>query len=335
VPSPHFAPAAPTATPVPGAPGGLTPQEQAILAQSRFASEANMSYVAGVRVGRRLRFGEALQVGLNLARSCLTVVQRAPELLAVTAVALVFGLVLVVGYVKLLGGFDAIASGGRFAVMVKDFPLLLVLAVVGVCSQAVIVVVAREVVDGRRGSVAQGWTATVARLPQLIGFALVFTIERSFTNALRNSRGGRFAADLIDRAWDFATFLAVPVIVFEPGVGPLAAVQRSAQLVRTRMGTQLAATGVIGIAVFVCTLPFLFVALAVGMMVSPMVAVILVLMVLLLEVLVASTLQGVLSAVMYRFVTTGLVAPAFSETQLMRVFGTSPSTAGGWAPAPA
>jgi hypothetical protein len=317
----------------PTAPLSLSPDEQLMLAQGRMASEQQMGAIAGVRPGRRLGFLEAVQVGLDLARSTWTVVVRAPELLLVTFVSLVVSGLFAAGYLKLLGGTHALVGGGRLVVAVKLFPLLAVLAVVGVCAQAIVVVVAREVVDGRHARVVDGWMTMMTRLPVLVGFGLVYAAERTMTNMLRNARGGRLAADLVDRAWDFATFLAVPVIVSEPGVGPLSAVRRSAQLVRQRMGSQAAATGVIGVAVFVCTLPVLLVAIVFGLMVSPMTAIALAVFVLVLEITVASTLQGVLSAITYRFVCTGAVMAGFAPSQLTRVFGVNSSD--GWLPAPA
>jgi hypothetical protein len=317
------APAVWAPAPFPGA--TMTQQEAAILAQSQAQSEANMGMGGVVPVGRRLKFGEALEVGMNLARSSWNVVTRAPSLLGVTAVSLVVGVLLLVGYATLLGGVANIDTGGRFVVAVKDFPLFAMLGVVGSIAQGVIVVVTRDMLDGRPPSMSKGWGAAMARLPQLVAFGLIFAAERSLTNMLRNTRGGKIAARAIDYAWDFATYLAVPVIMFEPRVSGYGSVKRSAELVRTRMGAQLAATGTISLAVFICTLPVLIVAVLVGAAISTSAAIALAVLVLLTELVVSATLQGVCSAVMYRFVTTGIVGAQFSERQLMRVFGVRPA----------
>jgi hypothetical protein len=247
-----------------------------------------------VPAGRRLKFGEALQVGLNLARSSWNIVTRAPGLLGVTALSLAFGVLLVLVYAKLAGGFAALESGGRYTVAVKDFPLLALLGVTGSMAQAMVVVVARDMFDNRPTSLVSAWGAAVARA--------------------------------LDYGWDFATYLAIPVIMFEPGVGSFRAVKRSAELVRTRFGVQLAATGAISLAVFVCTIPVFIAAIVLGMMISPAVALGLAVLVLLTEMVVAATLQGVCSYVMYRFVTTGVVGGTFSETQLLRVLGGRPAS---------
>src|SRR4051812_14435878 len=88
-----------------------------------------------VPVGRRLKFGEALEVGLNLARSSWSVVSRTPSLLAVTAMSLVVGVVFVLVYAKLVGGFAALQAGGRYAAAAKDFPLVAILGVTSTMAQ--------------------------------------------------------------------------------------------------------------------------------------------------------------------------------------------------------
>jgi hypothetical protein len=324
----------PTPQPPAAQPAALSTDETSLLASSRLQSESRMRIGGVVPAGRRLKFGEALEVGLNLARSSWNVVTRAPGLLTVTALCLIVGDVLVLVYAELMGGFAAMESGGRLAVTIKDFPLLALLGVMGSMAQAVVVVVARDMFDNRRTSLVSAWGSAVAKFPQLAGFGVLYAAERTVTNMLRNTRGAKWAARALDYAWDFATYLAIPVIMFEPGVGPYSAVKRSGALVRTRFGVQLAATGAISLACFVCTIPLLIVAVMFGAMISTAAAIALAVLVLLTEMVVAATLQGVCSYVMYRFVTTGVVGGQFSETQLLRVFGTRPGMAG-TAPAPA
>jgi hypothetical protein len=313
----------------PSGAAGLSSHESALLMQARSRSETAMG---GISTGRRLRFLEALQLGLNLARDCWVVVQRVPALLSVTLVAFVVGMAFAGLYAMAMGGFEALDAGGRYAVAIKNFPLLAVLAVVGTLAQAVVVVAGREALEGNRPSIAAAWSAALSRLPALVGYALIFAAERTVTNLIRGSRAGNLTAGLIDRAWDFATFLGVPVIMFEDGVGPFAAVRRSGDLVRRRFGVQLAATGVIALAVFACAIPLLVLALVIGMAISPVVAVALIVLVLMAEAATSATLQGVLSASMYRFVTTGLVAPGFRESSLLHIFGSRRLS---WGPAPA
>jgi hypothetical protein len=138
------------------------------------------------------------------------------------------------------------------------------------------------------------------------------------TAALRNSAAGRIAANVADKAWDFATFLAVPTILFEK-VGPLTAVRRSGSLVASRWGTQLTAQAVLSFAIAVCTIPLAIVALVIasanaGLGIALLVAI------LLAAISVSSALNGILSAAMYRFATTGMLAPGFNEADMWSVF---------------
>jgi ABC-type thiamin/hydroxymethylpyrimidine transport system permease subunit len=83
---------------------------------------------------------------------------------------------------------------------------------------------------------------------------------------------------------------------------------------------QLTANAAIGIALFVYSLPFLavgFLAVAVGWVI-PGIAIMA--LTLLGQTVIGAALTGVLSAALYRFATTGLVAPGFNEAEMWAVF---------------
>jgi hypothetical protein len=172
--------------------------------------------------------------------------------------------------------------------------------------------------QGAKPRIDMAWRLTVTRLPALIGFGVAQAAESTMTAALRNSAAGRIAANVTDKAWDFATFLAVPAILFEK-VGPLDAVRRSGSLVASRWGTQLTAQAVLSFAIAVCTIPLAIVAIAIASA-NAAIGIALLVAILLASIAVSSALNGILSAAMYRFATTGTLAPGFDEADMWSVF---------------
>ena len=75
-----------------------------------------------------------------------------------------------------------------------------------------------------------------------------------------------------------------------------------------------------GLALFVVVLPLLLVGVVVAVGVSAVLGIVLILITLLGQIAVAGAMTGVLSAALYRFGTTGLVAPGFSEADMWAAF---------------
>ncbi len=160
----------------------------------------------------------------------------------------------------------------------------------------------------------------MGQLPRLVFFGIVLAGERTLTGLLRGKRWsvGTLAANAIDRAWDFATFLVIPIILFED-VPVFAAVKRSGQLVASRWGTQLTARSVLGLALFVVCLPLFVLGFALCTVSVP-IGVGFLILVLVADMVLAAAMTGVLSAAMYRFAMTGLVVPGFREADMWAAF---------------
>jgi hypothetical protein len=92
---------------------------------------------------------------------------------------------------------------------------------------------ARGVARGRAGKIA-GWALVSAGVPTLLG-------------ALRGRGGvaGHLGAAIGAEIWSLVTFLVVPVLAFE-GIGPFAAMKRSAALFRRHWGQQVTGDLIIG-----------------------------------------------------------------------------------------
>jgi hypothetical protein len=320
-------PAASSVQPVPTAHPGtfgpaagyLDPQERDMLAGARLTAEHNMGATASYQpVGSRLGFMGGISAGFRLLPTCWTALTAEPVLLVVPILVLFVGLLATGGYALAFGGFAHLVFGGRAAVAVKTLPLTIVLCVVSVIGRAVVVADATQRLQGSKPRIDQAWSLTLSRLPALIGFGVAQAVERTVTSSLRNGALGRVTADVADRAWDFATFLAVPAILFDR-IGPVAAVRRSGALVASRWGTQLTARAVLSCAVGACAVPLLVLGVVIAAVNAPLgIAVIVVVAV--AAISISSALTGILSAAMYRFATTGLLAPGFAESDMWSVF---------------
>ncbi|MDQ6928383.1 MAG: DUF6159 family protein, partial [Actinomycetota bacterium] len=180
----------------------------------------------------------------------------APSLLLASLSALVIGAAVLGIDILVWGGVDEAFSGNVFIVAAKSFPLLVVVHSLAVVSEAVIVVAARDRLAGGGAGLDEGWRVASRRLHTLLSYGFLRALERIFTFVLSAFRQpGQWVAALIDAIWDFATFLAIPVILFEEPQGAVSAVRRSAHLVRSRWGTQLVAQATLGFAAFLVLFP--------------------------------------------------------------------------------
>ena len=295
--------------------------EQLMMHGATMTSYANMgksSRPGYYPVAGRMGWGERFWAGVDLAKTCWTVLRDEPMLLVVPLMTLLASVIVIVPLLLLSGG-PADPQADRVLAGIQAVAVGLVVAVLGNLGSAVVVSAATTRLEGLRPDLGTSWKATMARLPQLTGLAVIMVAERAITGALRETPWGRFLADLLDRSWDFASFLSIPVILFE-GAQPFGAVKRSGELVISRWGTQLTARGVLHLAVFVCALPLLLAMVLLGWLFSPVVAMVMFVVWLLLVVAVSTALNGILSAAMYRFAVTGLVVPGFREADMWRMF---------------
>jgi hypothetical protein len=126
---------------------------------------------------------------------------------------------------------------------------------------------------------------------------------------------GRLVAGFIGLAWTLASFLVVPILAFEKA-GPVEALQRSAELFRKTWGEQVVGGFSFGLIFFLLTLPGLLfpvignsLAGQQGLIVG---AVFLAIYIVLLSV-VSSATHGIFVAALYRYATTGEIAPGFHK----------------------
>jgi hypothetical protein len=270
----------------------------------------------------RLTFMSSVRVGLRLIPVCWSVLTQQVSLLLVPFLVLAAGALAVTGYTEAFGGYAALTSGTKYVVAFRLFPILAFVGAIGSIGQAVVVAASTDILQGSRTSLGKAWLTTANQLPRLLVFGVVLAGERTLTSLLRGRKGwspGDLVADVIDRAWDFATFLAVPVILYE-NLPVFESVRRSGKLVRQRFGSELTARWVLGLALFVFSLPLVLLALVVMYKVSISLGMLMIAVIALAVTIFGSALTGVLSAALYRYAITGLVAPSFTEADMWAAF---------------
>lgn len=131
----------------------------------------------------------------------------------------------------------------------------------------------------------------------------------------RSSLIGKLVAGLIGLAWTLASFLVVPILAFEE-LSPFEALSRSAELFRKTWGEQVVGGVSFGLIFFLLTLPGLLMPL-VGHILGGSAGLIIgigwfVVYILLISVVNSAT-HGIFVAALYRYATTGEVAPGFDN----------------------
>lgn len=181
--------------------------------------------------------------------------------------------------------------------------------------------------QGGNPTVADGFRAAWARLPQIGGWALLAATVGVALHALQSSseKYGALAARFLGMGWTIATAFVVPVLVVER-VGPIQAVKRSAAILSRAWGEALTANFGIGLVLLLAYLPAIFLAI-VGGVVAAVVDVPLgialvgiALGAMAVTGLVSAALNTIILAALYLYAATGEVPTAFDRNLLAAAF---------------
>ena len=106
---------------------------------------------------------------------------------------------------------------------------------------AALISAALERLRGGDPNVRSGLTHALGHIHTILGWAIISATVGLVLMLLRSRSNNfltRLVIDLIGGAWGFMTFFVVPVLVSE-GLGPIAAIKRSAGLIRQTWGRQI------------------------------------------------------------------------------------------------
>ena len=203
--------------------------------------------------------------GLNLARSSMTVLNQNRQLL-------LFPLLSTAALVILIGSFALIAitgerysildaaSDGSFAAYLVIFIFYLINYGIVVFFNMALVHCTRMHFHGQSPTVADGLRFSLSRIGVIFSWAVLSATVGLLLNIVEDVLGrvGQIISGLLGIAWSVTTFFVVPVLAYE-NLGPLAAVRRSADIMKKKWGESLAAGFSFGLLQFlafvVCAIP--------------------------------------------------------------------------------
>jgi hypothetical protein len=182
--------------------------------------------------------------------------------------------------------------------------------------------------QGGDPTLGDGLRIASSRLRSILGYAAIAATVGLVLKMIAN-RGGalqRWVASLFGVAWSLATYLVVPVLAAS-GVGPVDAIKQSASLFKRTWGEQVAGSGgiklisgLVTVALILLAVPlFILAASAESVALLGALAGFFVLLFVALA-LVTSALQGVYSAALYRFATSGEASFGFEAGLLQGAF---------------
>lgn len=181
--------------------------------------------------------------------------------------------------------------------------------------------------QGGDPTVADGFRIANSRFGAIIGYALIAATVGMILKAISRRRGMvRIISSVLGMAWSIATYLVVPVLAAE-GIGPIAAIKKSVSLLRKTWGEQVIGNfglGIIfGLASFVVILimvPVLFLAISSqsGVLIIAVIALAFILLAIL--GLINSSLNGIYTAAVYQYASTGQTSTFFDDQMVRNAF---------------
>ncbi|TWU19395.1 DUF6159 family protein [Allorhodopirellula heiligendammensis] len=180
---------------------------------------------------------------------------------------------------------------------------------------------------GERPTISEGLSASMARLPQIAGWAFVSATVGIALRLIesRSERVGQFVVGLLGMGWSAVTFFVVPVLVIER-LGPIDAVKRSTQILKSSWGEALAGNSSIGFFSFLAMLPCIGLVVAGAVAAGNQMIVIGITLVaigsagLLIVSLVSSALSAIIQAAVYMYGASGQAPAAFDSSTLRAAF---------------
>ena len=239
-------------------------------------------------------------------------------LVAIAAAAAVVGFV--TGSFDTEQGTDSL--GGSAAVLGLVF--IFVATATVVFFEGALVAGAHERMTGGDPTVRSALGRAAARLPSLLGWALITMTVGLVLRFLRERLGfvGQLLTFLAEAAWGVATYLVVPAIIIDD-FRSFAGVKQSMSLVRRTWGENLIAQAGFGLLGFVLCLPIILVAALIAVLV-PGIGTFVGIAIGVIGVLTISVVVGALSlyfkTALYEYATDGVAHGGFDIDQMEASF---------------
>ena len=177
--------------------------------------------------------------------------------------------------------------------------------------------------DGGDPTVSDGLAIASKRMGSIIGYAAIAATVGMALRFIAERAGflGRIAAGLTGMAWTLTTYLTVPILVTKD-IGPIDAVKESALIFKRTWGEQVIgnfglgwAVGLIGVAWTILNVAIVVGMASLGMGPTILGAVGVMVLGYIMLALIASALNGIYTAALYRYAMTG--ETGFFDPQIM------------------
>lgn len=182
--------------------------------------------------------------------------------------------------------------------------------------------------DGGDPTVSDGLRIARGRFVQILGYAAIAATVGLILRIIEERAGfiGRWIIGLLGVAFTVATFLTVPILVSRD-IGPVDAVKESASLLKKTWGENIIGNAGMGLVFFLFYLGvfgigmvFVFGAAQTGNATLIVLVIALLVLAVIGLALVQAALQGVYSAALFRYATTGDAGTGFDNTLLDNAF---------------
>lgn len=261
-----------------------------------------------------------MKSGFRLLRQSARVVREEPALLWLIFLGIVVQTAIFFGLFFAVFGRTPQAEDFRLPGFLWLLPILFVAGLPGSLAGATVIAVAMQKLQGRSGSVRQGFALALARFPQIVLFSVLalgvglliqFIVEKF-------KIGGRLAAMVVGASWTVVTLLVIPVLLFE-NASAFEAVKRSGSLIKQRWGEGVTGHASLVLALMVVMVPILMVG---GILIPFNVAAGVTVLVgsMLILMTVSGALGGVFNTALYRYAAEGQVSMPFERSQLDAAF---------------
>ena len=278
---------------------------------------------------------ERMRRGWGIAKASWSVLKLHPKLLVFPIIS-GLSLIALVGAIGISMYLERSHMAALMEFLKKDNPhdpIVYAVAFVFyfVCSfiviffNAALVFCAMQAFAGTTPSLRAGLSTAAGRLPQILGWTLVAATVGLLLNALQNTLRDRLGflgallGGLLEFGWAVATFFVIPVVVVD-GLGPIAAVKRSAAILKRTWGESLGGEGGLGIIAFAASVPAIALLALVGAIAGKGagVAIIVVAVLYLIALsIVFATLGAIFRTGAYIYATTG-EAPSSMDPKLLQ-----------------
>jgi hypothetical protein len=181
---------------------------------------------------------------------------------------------------------------------------------------------------GGTPTLGDGFRIAASHSQQILGYAAISATVGLLLRLLQERGGliGKIGSAVLGIAWNVTTYLVVPVLIVE-GVGPIAAIKRSASLLKKTWGEQIIGNfsiglvfGIITLAVLVIGIPMILLAVSSHSVVAIAFAIAIVAVVVLSISLISATLSGIYVAAVYQYAATGETNSLFPQDVIKGAF---------------